>query len=88
MLPSGFPSRIKRIYVGSRGIDEAFAPRSVCMTLEDDLDIGRGDMIVKPGNPPTTAQDVDVMLCWFSAHAPADREREDRPDVNAKIGAT
>jgi sulfate adenylyltransferase subunit 1 len=39
---------------------------SVCVTLEDDIDISRGDMLVKPNNQPTISQDVDVMVCWFN----------------------
>jgi len=39
---------------------------SVCMTLEDDIDISRGDMLVKPNNQPTVSQDVDMMICWFN----------------------
>jgi sulfate adenylyltransferase subunit 1 len=39
---------------------------SVSITLEDDIDISRGDMLVKPNNLPTISQDVDVMICWFN----------------------
>ena len=47
-------------------LDEAFHPHSVTMTLEDDLDISRGDMIVKTNNPPEIGQDIEAMFCWFS----------------------
>ncbi|MBL4686280.1 MAG: sulfate adenylyltransferase [Nannocystaceae bacterium] len=66
VLPSGFHSRIDKIYVGNREVDEAFPPQSVCLTLTDDVDVSRGDMIVKAGSPPTSSQELDVMLCWFS----------------------
>jgi sulfate adenylyltransferase subunit 1 len=36
------------------------------MTLEDDLDISRGDMIIKPDNQPTIGQDIDLMVCWLN----------------------
>jgi len=44
----------------------AFSPLSVTMTLDDDIDVSRGDMIVKPNNPPRVDQDIEAMVCWFS----------------------
>jgi sulfate adenylyltransferase subunit 1 len=46
-------------------VKEAFSPMSVAITLEDEIDISRGDMIAKPNNMPTATQDLDVKLCWF-----------------------
>ncbi len=66
VLPSGFSSRIRAIDEFEKEIDEAFAPMSVSMRLEDEIDISRGDMIVKPNNQPHSAQEVDAMICWFS----------------------
>lgn len=66
VLPSGFVSKIKSINAGEQEIEEAFAPMSISMTLEDDIDIGRGDMIVKTNNQPELLQEFDVMLCWFN----------------------
>jgi sulfate adenylyltransferase subunit 1 len=66
VLPSGFQSTIKSIHLGEREVEEAFAPQSVVMTLADEIDISRGDMIVSPNNAPESAQDLDVMLCWFN----------------------
>jgi sulfate adenylyltransferase subunit 1 len=68
-LPSGFKTRIKGIHTINGELEEAFAPMSVCMTLEDELDISRGDMIAKPNNPPTATQDIEAMVCWFSESA-------------------
>jgi sulfate adenylyltransferase subunit 1 len=65
-LPSGFNSRIKSIDTLDGPLEEAFAPMSVTITLEDDIDISRGDMIVRSNNKPETKQDVDIMLCWMS----------------------
>lgn len=65
-LPSGFTSKIKSIDTFDGPIDEAFAPMSVTMTLEDEIDISRGDMIAKPDNQPRKEQDVDVMICWLN----------------------
>jgi sulfate adenylyltransferase subunit 1 len=64
-LPSGFTSRIKSITTMNDAVKEAFSPMSVAMTLEDEIDISRGDMLAKPNNMPTATQDLDVMLCWF-----------------------
>lgn len=75
VLPSGFSSVIKHIHLMNEEIEEAFAPMSIAMTLEDDIDVGRGDMIVRSGNQPTVSQDVDVMLCWFSSSEPQIRSK-------------
>jgi len=64
-LPSGFTSRIKSINTMKDDVKEAFSPMSVAMTLEDEIDISRGDMIAKPNNMPKATQDLEVMLCWF-----------------------
>ena len=66
VLPSGFTSRIKSIDTMNGPVDKAFPPMSVTMTLEDDIDISRGDMIVKVGNQPKQEQEFDVMICWMS----------------------
>jgi sulfate adenylyltransferase subunit 1 len=65
ILPSGFLSKIKTIDVAEGQINEAFAPMSVCMTLEDDIDVSRGDMIVRTNNKPNISRDIEVMLCWL-----------------------
>ena len=66
VLPSGFNSKIKTIDTFNGEIEEAFAPMSVTFTLEDQIDISRGDMIVRPNNQPKIKQDIDVMVCWMS----------------------
>jgi sulfate adenylyltransferase subunit 1 len=66
VMPSGFTSKIKAIELGGEQLAEAFAPMSVTMTLEDEIDISRGDIIAKPNNHPQSEQDVDVMLCWMN----------------------
>ncbi len=66
LLPSGFTSKIKGIHSYDGPLKEAFPPMSVTLLLEDDLDLGRGDMIVRPQNQPKTSQDIDLMICWFS----------------------
>ncbi|MCL4815792.1 MAG: sulfate adenylyltransferase subunit CysN [Flavobacteriales bacterium] len=66
VLPSGFTSRIKSIYSSGTELEEAFAPMSVTITLEDEIDISRGDMVVRVNNQPEQTQEIDVMLCWFN----------------------
>jgi sulfate adenylyltransferase subunit 1 len=66
VLPSGFSSTIKSIDTFNGSVEEAFAPQSVTITLEDEIDISRGDMIVKENNQPVSTQDIDVMLCWMN----------------------
>ena len=69
VMPSGFQSRIKGIHDIHGDVPEAFAPMSVTVTLEDEIDISRGDMIVKQNNPPQSSQQVEAMICWFSSEA-------------------
>ena len=66
VLPSGFTSKIRSIDTFDGPIKEAFSPMSVCMTLEDDIDISRGDMLVRENNQPISEQDIDVMICWMN----------------------
>jgi len=66
ILPSGFTSKISKIRLLEEEIDEAYAPMSVTMTLEDDIDISRGDMIVKENNSPKCTQELDVILTWMN----------------------
>ncbi|MGN6676569.1 MAG: sulfate adenylyltransferase subunit 1, partial [Streptosporangiaceae bacterium] len=65
-LPSGLTTRIKRIDAPGGPVDEAFAPMSVTLLLEDDLDISRGDMICRPHNQPTVTQDVQALVSWMA----------------------
>ncbi len=66
VLPSGFTSCIKSIEFSGEQLETAFAPMSVIMTLEDEIDISRGDMIVRPNNQPNNNQNIDVMVCWMN----------------------
>jgi sulfate adenylyltransferase large subunit len=66
-LPSGFSTRVRRIEAAGTEVAEAYAPMSVTLLLDDDVDISRGDMICRPHNRPAAAQDIDAMLCWMSS---------------------
>ena len=68
VLPSGFSTKIDKIFMADKEVDEAFHPQSVTITLEDEIDVSRGDMLVKPNNQPTVSQDLDARICWFSAN--------------------
>jgi len=66
-LPSGFESTIKEIYNGDKLIEEAFPPMSITMTLNDEIDASRGDVIAKNDNKPEATQELDVMICWMNS---------------------
>ncbi len=66
VLPSGFTSKIARIDTPEGPVSEAFAPMSVTVTLTDEIDISRGDMICRPHNQPASSQDIEAMVCWLS----------------------
>ena len=67
-LPSGFVTTIKTIELGGDQIQEAFAPMSVTMTLQDEIDTSRGDMIVRENNVPEIGQDIEVLVTWMSSN--------------------
>jgi len=75
VLPSGLESKIKSIDTFGGSLSEAFAPMSVTITLDDDIDISRGDMIVRKNNQPEVTQDLDVMLCWLNASGPRPKSK-------------
>ena len=65
VLPDGLRSRISSIDTYDGPVAEAFTGMSVTVRLADDLDVSRGDMIVKAGDEPSTSQDVDALVCWM-----------------------
>ncbi len=70
LLPTGFTTKIKSIMGPDGEQEQAFPPQSVTVLLEDDLDLSRGDMIVRENNQPEITQDIEVMLCWFNSNKP------------------
>ena len=76
-LPSQLQSRVKKIHCAKKDLKEAYAPQSISIELEDDVDISRGDMIVKTANQPVNSQEIDAMICWFG---------ENQMILNAKYG--
>ncbi|MCO5234923.1 MAG: GTP-binding protein [Chitinophagaceae bacterium] len=70
VLPSGLTSRIQTIEKdGGTPVEQAYAPQSVVLHLEDDIDISRGDLVVPSDDLPQTAQELEVLLCWMD-HKP------------------
>ena len=69
VLPSRRKSHVKQIVTFDGELEEAFAPLSVTLTLTDEVDCSRGDMLVRPGNVPKVSHDFDAMLVWMSSEA-------------------
>jgi bifunctional enzyme CysN/CysC len=68
-LPSGLESTIASIDTADGPVDEAYPPMAVTITLTDEIDISRGDMLCRPHNMPTVTQDVDAQVCWMDESA-------------------
>jgi bifunctional enzyme CysN/CysC len=82
VLPSGFTSTVKTISSHDGDLEEAAPPMSVVITLDDDIDISRGDMVCRPHNQPHSSQDIDAMVAWMSEGPPL------RPGVKYQIKHT
>ena len=67
VLPAGLTSRLSRIERNQQDVREAYAGQAVILHLEDDLDVGRGDMLVKKENQPLLGQELEVLLCWMDS---------------------
>ncbi len=57
---------------GGTELEHAFAGAAVCVELEDDLDVGRGDMLCRPNNRPLVGREIDAMVCWFDERSALD----------------
>ncbi len=75
VLPSGRTSKVKEIVTYDGNLQRAYAPQSVTLTLEDEIDISRGDMFVNGGKKPRVAKEFEAMLCWLS-ETPLDKNRK------------
>jgi len=69
ILPAGLKSRIRSVELAGKEVEEAFAPQSVVLQLEDDIDISRGDLLVTGAQAPRVEQEFDVLLCWMDSKA-------------------
>ena len=75
VLPSGMTSKISKIDMFDKEIDEAFPPMSVTLSLEDDVDVSRGDLIARINNAPKPSQDIDAMICWMTTEPLRPRQK-------------
>lgn len=75
VLPSGRTSKVKEIVTYDGKLQRAYAPQSVTLTLEDEIDISRGDMFVRNDALPKVAKEFEAMLCWLS-ETPLDKKRK------------
>ena len=66
VLPSGKRSRVKSIVTYDGELDEAFAPQAVTVTLTDEVDVSRGDMLVRPDNLPHVERQIEAMVVWMA----------------------
>jgi sulfate adenylyltransferase subunit 1 len=64
--PSGLVTKIRSIHTMNGELERAFPPQSVTITLEDDIDISRGDTICASDNQPKVSQDITMMFCWLN----------------------
>lgn len=67
VYPSGFTSKIKAIHMGDMEVEETFVPQSVSIQLEDEIDISRGDMLLRENNLPRRNQNIEAMVCWMDS---------------------
>jgi sulfate adenylyltransferase subunit 1 len=65
VLPSGLQSHISKIELAQKEVQKAYAPQSVIIHLEDDVDVSRGDVIVSTANQPSISNELEVLLCWM-----------------------
>jgi sulfate adenylyltransferase subunit 1 (EFTu-like GTPase family) len=75
VLPSGRTTKISKIEEGGVAIETAFAPMSVVVHLADDVDVGRGDLIARIGQPPRVSQELEAMVCWMTDKPLSPRSR-------------
>lgn len=73
VLPSGFGTRVRNIWgPGGTALEHAYAGAAVCVELDDELDVGRGDMLCRPNNRPLAGHELDAMVCWFDDRSTLD----------------
>ncbi len=84
ILPSGLESTISQIEIEGKEVAQAFAPQSVVLHIEDDIDVSRGDLIVLSDNHPSVEQDLEVLLCWMSKK-PLEEGSKYLLQINSKV---
>ena len=76
VLPSGKTSRITEIMGPNGAVPEAFPPMAVSVSLADDIDISRGDMLARPQNQPVSTTEFDATVCWMADGASCEPGRD------------
>ncbi|OHC01166.1 MAG: adenylyl-sulfate kinase, partial [Planctomycetes bacterium RIFCSPHIGHO2_12_39_6] len=66
VLPGGQKSHVKKIVTFDGNLEEAFPPLSVTITLEDEIDVSRGDIIARPDNQPRVGRELEAMIVWMA----------------------
>ncbi|TWT78356.1 Bifunctional enzyme CysN/CysC [Posidoniimonas polymericola] len=66
VLPSNKEARVKRIVTRDGDLPAAAAPQAVTVTLDDEIDVSRGDMLARPGTPPSVSREADAMIVWMA----------------------
>jgi len=89
VLPSGKESKVKSIVTyDNEDLDEAFVGQAVTLTLEDEIDISRGDMLVRKNNLPQMHNTFDAMICWMDEDAMNRRTQYIMKHTTQKVKAT
>ncbi len=65
VLPAGLETTISKLEVGGQEVEEVFAPQAAVIQLADDIDISRGDAIIKAEDTPVVSNELEVLLCWL-----------------------
>ncbi|SNT16950.1 bifunctional enzyme CysN/CysC [Micrococcales bacterium KH10] len=76
VLPSGLETTVTAIDGPNGPLEEAFPPMSVTVRLAEDIDISRGDMLVRPKNIPQQSQDIEALICWMDETMPLTQRKK------------
>lgn len=76
VLPSGLETTVAGIDTSEGPVTEAFPPMSIVVRLTDEVDVSRGDMLVRPRNVPTVTQDIEALICWMDETATLDPRKK------------
>ncbi len=84
ILPSGVSSTISAIEINGEQVDTAFAPQSIVLHLQDDVDVSRGDVIVAANNLPKVDNELEALLCWMG-NKPLEEGNKYLLQINSKV---
>jgi sulfate adenylyltransferase subunit 1 len=84
ILPSGIQTTISYIEIEGNEVEQAFAPQSAILHLQDDVDVSRGDLIVHSNNQPRVENELEVLLCWMG-HKPLEAGNKYLLQINSRV---